>query len=130
MLDRLEEQHRREVGGDSRAAEMQAAEERRTLQVKYDDVFAAYNETAPPPVAGQSADDYERSLMRLTQRRLSAYDERKLPGSELSVSDLARMSYEFRVIDSAGKDSQLDLPLVDRKAMIRWGRAWRMWPVI
>jgi hypothetical protein len=42
----------------------------------------------------------------------------------------AALSYEFRVIDSAGRDSHLDLPLVDRKAMIRWGRAWRMWPVI
>jgi len=69
VLDRLEESHRREVEDDRRTGEMLAAEERRNLQVRFDDLFSAYNETAPPPVAGQSADDYERSLTRLLSIR-------------------------------------------------------------
>jgi hypothetical protein len=51
-------------------------------------------------------------------------------GRRVSATSCLEVSYEFRVIDSAGRDSHLDLPLVDRKAMIRSGRAWRMWPVI
>jgi hypothetical protein len=65
---------------------MKDGETRFEIQSRYENIFNAYNERCPAPVANCDPRDYQYDLMRLAKQKLSRADDRQSPIITLRVS--------------------------------------------